>query len=273
MEMIDKLIKNYCYTDMQTWETIKNNIQDINTLVWCVDDLIKHPIYQDVLAILVSYHIHQLPYVDSIDKIDIMLSDLLTLKTQERYPLFLYLNAKYLCIKKEYEKSLFYFHQAKEEMYPCHQGYHKELRSILIAIGSITQNDPQDIETNILKAIIANDLGNLYIVLHLYHLAIDEFQNALSLQKSTYQTKNHANIVYTLTCLGHAQEIIGDLKSAESNYQDALAMAKMVYTDNHPELVPIMSGLLRCNQLKQINHEQWDYDDFILYYTKMIKKI
>lgn len=231
---------NYRYTDKSTWKTLEEALPSIWTLACNLseDELIKQQDLQKTLAIAAFHHIWQ---NRDLKHAEYLLNTLIELGKQPCYPFFLYLKAKLNFFKGNDREAFDYFLKASEQL---QEPLSHEMRTVLIAIGSINLNDPEAIENDIMQAIIANDKGNLFVAQGHPKSALVEFESAFAIQVKAYGTQDHANVAYTLHCLGKALEEIGNFLEAEKKYKLALSIAEKVYgPKGHKEVVTILRYL------------------------------
>ena len=229
-------ILNYRYTDLKTWHNLEKNMPEILLLDFSLDVIKNNISIQETIAVIISYHIHKL--VDDskspIEKGDLMLDTLLELESEPFYPIILYFKAKLSFLRKKYDESDNYFVKAKKSVEEVVNP--TIFRNILKCIGSITDNDPNHIEKDVLKAIVSNDTGNLFAESGFYSRAIKHFKYAYEIQCSTYKSE-HANIAYTLYNMGNVYKRQNNLELAKQTYELALKHAEKVYgSDNHEEI-------------------------------------
>ncbi|APG65746.1 hypothetical protein LPB136_10385 [Tenacibaculum todarodis] len=101
----------------------------------------------------------------------------------------------------------------RQDDIPNALNYHQEALDIALNI----KNPSIDIKKSI--SISQNSMGNLYISLRQYELALNEFSNSIVVQK---QLNNKLGLAINYQNIGNAKEELGDLDGAYENYLKSL---------------------------------------------------
>lgn len=228
----ESAVTNYCYTDRSTWLALEQRIPEICT--WAAKEEIGI-LNNDELHTMAIVAFHLIWNLQDYAPAHKMLNYL----EQSAYAcpeLLYYFKGKLLFFQNKYADALNAFSHAN--IITVREAKRIELATMLTAIGSYNKTDPDDIELDLFKAIVANDTANVLLKLNRIEEAILLFNFALNIQKMAYGTTQHANVVYTLRCLANAYALQGDVEIAKTICEQALALCNSVYDDaNHPEVI------------------------------------
>ncbi|MCF6764961.1 tetratricopeptide repeat protein [Thiotrichales bacterium 19S3-7] len=122
-------------------------------------------------------------------------------------------------------------------------------RNILLAMGSISENNSYMNLTEVLSAVIFNDMANVYVALEQYDQALANFNCAYDIQSDIYEDKESPNIAYTLRNMAKAYLGKEDLINAKIQSDIAYTITQKIYDDRHPEHTETQSINQKINEL------------------------
>ncbi|HNQ26402.1 MAG TPA: tetratricopeptide repeat protein [Aquaticitalea sp.] len=118
--------------------------------------------------------------------------------------------------------------------------------------------------TKALKANIAisqNSMGNIYLTLRQYNLAINEFEKSLQLEK---EANNRLGLAINYQNLGYADEAMGKLDHALKNYKRSL--------DYNDQIGSEVGRVICYNSIGQVYIKQKKYNDAKIIIEEALKK-
>jgi tetratricopeptide (TPR) repeat protein len=230
----------YRYIDKTTWDII-NQIDSEDVTCALNTDQINDVSIQKGLTVFAFHHIWNQQNTLLAQQV---VNQLLESGDKLFHPFFYFVKSKASHLNGDYPSSLAYLDKAEDSLKAEING-NNDYRMLLTCIGSLRAGDPDGIEWNVMKAIIANDRGNNYQALAQHDKATESFLLALKLQTDAYRTSTHANVAYTHRCAGKSYEESGRPVDAREQYEQAQAIANLIYgdDDSHPEVIAIQTAL------------------------------
>jgi tetratricopeptide (TPR) repeat protein len=235
-----KMALNYRYTDRSTWQSVDQLIPYLCEITQNADDQFEKD--EDMLHAMAVASFHLIWNTQDFVFAH-KLINYLFYKEYRCTPLLHYFKGKLFSFEQKFDAALNCFNMINVSLISTKEEQ-AELHDMLLAIGSLTSNDPQGIENDLLKVITVNDTANILLAQGKAEKAIQAFEHALAMQKNAYKTTMHANVAYTLRCLAQAYAEQGNLNIAKEKFQQALDMCNVIYHDaNHPEIAAIRKSL------------------------------
>ncbi|MFC4722597.1 tetratricopeptide repeat protein [Geojedonia litorea] len=115
-------------------------------------------------------------------------------------------------------------------------------------IASSVENPSSQIKLSI--AVSENGMGNLYLTLKQYELALEQFQKSLQLEK---EVGNRLGLAINYQNIGYANEALGDLDNALINYKLSLSFNEQINSN--------VGKAICYNSIGQVYIKQKKYDD------------
>lgn len=241
--MFTHIAERYKYIDKSSWDVINQIDLNPEQLISIITAALgKDKQTQLGISILAFHFIWNHKNILIAQQI---LKMLFTSGEEILHPFYYFMESKASHFNGEYDLSIALLEKAEEKLQSSING-NTGYRQLLTCIGSLNDTDPAGIECAVMRAIIANDIGNNYHSIGQYDKAIVEFTCALNLQSESYSTKCHANIAYTRRCMAKTLEAKGMHDKALEQYKLANLIANDIYIDeSHPEATEIKSALYR----------------------------
>ncbi|RIA10922.1 tetratricopeptide repeat protein [Flavobacteriaceae bacterium MAR_2010_72] len=122
--------------------------------------------------------------------------------------------------------------------------YHKKAYDI-----ASTVKDPND-QLKLSIAVSENGMGNLYLTLKQYELALEQFKKSLQIEK---EAGNRLGLAINYQNIGYANEALGDLDNALVNYKLSLSFNEQINSN--------VGKAICYNSIGQVYIKQKKYDD------------